>query len=78
MVGTQNSQLVVEVLFVQGDGLVEPARCLVGAGEITARYEGIGMVGAEDVGTVGEVLLVQGDGFIESACGLVGVCQVIE
>ena len=78
MVGTQNSKLVGEVLFVQGDGFVEPACCLVGAGEITSCYEGVGMVGAEDVGTVGEVLFVQGDGFVEPACCLVGVCQVIE
>ena len=45
MVGTQNVGVVGEGLFEQGDGLTEPAGCLVGAGEIIARGESSGVVG---------------------------------
>ena len=36
MVGSQGAGAVVEVLLVQGDGLVEPARVLVGDCEVVA------------------------------------------
>ena len=36
MVGSQDAGAVFEGLFVQGDGLVEPASVLVGAGEVVA------------------------------------------
>ena len=36
MVGAQDAGAVFEVLFVQGDGVVEPAGCLVGVGEVVA------------------------------------------
>ena len=34
MVGAQDVGAVLKVLLVQGDGLLEPAGCLVGAGEV--------------------------------------------
>ena len=36
MVGSQDAGVVLEGLFVQGDGLVEPACGLVGVGEVIA------------------------------------------
>ena len=36
VVGAQDAGAVFEVLLVLGDGLVEPARFLVGAGELVA------------------------------------------
>ena len=36
MVGSQDAGVVGEVLLVQGDGLIEPAGILVGAGEVVA------------------------------------------
>ena len=62
---------------MQGDGFVESAGSLVGAGEVVARGQGIGVVGAQDTGAVFEVLLVQGDGFVESARVLVGAGEVV-
>ena len=34
VVGSQDAGAVLEGLLVQGDGLIEPARILVGAGEV--------------------------------------------
>ena len=36
MVGSQDAGAVFEGLLVQGDGLVDPAGILVGAGEVVA------------------------------------------
>ena len=36
MVGSQDAGLVFEGLFVQGDGLVEPASGAIGFGEVVA------------------------------------------
>ena len=36
MVGSEDAGAVGEVLLEQGDGLVEPARVLQGAGEVVA------------------------------------------
>ena len=36
MVGSQDAGVILEVLFVQGDGLIEPASVVVGAGEVVA------------------------------------------
>ena len=77
MVGAQEVLEVLEVLLVQGDGLVESACLLVGVGEVVARDEGVGVVGAQDTGAFFEVLFVQGDGLVESACLLVGVGEVV-
>ena len=76
MVGAQDAGAVFEVLLVQGDGFVEPARVVVGAGEVVACGEGVGVVGAQDAGAVFEVLLVQGDGLVESAGCLIGASEV--
>ena len=77
MVGAQDVGAVFEGLFVQGDGLIEPACVLVGAGEVVACGEGVGVVGAQDVGAVLKVLLVQGDGLLEPAGCLVGAGEVV-
>ena len=77
MVGAQDAGAVFEVLLVQGDGVVESARVLVGAGEVVSCLEGVGVVGAQEAFEVLEVLLVQGDGVVESACVLVGVGEVV-
>ena len=36
MVGAQDAGAVLKVLLEQGDGLIEPASVLVGAGEVVA------------------------------------------
>ena len=49
MVGAQDAGAVVEVLLEQFDGLVEPARFPVGAGEAEACGQGTGVIGAQGV-----------------------------
>ena len=44
VVGPQDAQGLGQVLLVQVDGLVEPARSPVGVGEVVARGEGVGVV----------------------------------
>ena len=72
VVGPQDAQAVGQVPLEQADGLIEPARGLVGTGEVVAEGEGVGVVGPQDALTVGQSPLVQGDGLVESARGLVG------
>ena len=69
--------MVGEGLLVLGDGLVEPARFLVGVGEVVACGQGVGVVGSQDAGVVGEGLLVLGDGLVEPARSLVGAGEVV-
>ena len=77
VVGAQDAATAAENLLVQGDGLLEPAGCPVGAGEVIACREGAGMVGAQDADGVLEGLLVQGDGFVEPAARPVGAGEVV-
>ena len=56
MVGAQDAFAVGQVLFEQRDGLFESIRVLVGAGEVVADDEGVGVVGAQDAQGFGEVL----------------------
>ena len=77
MVGAQDAAAAAENLLVQGDGLVEPAGCLVGASEVETRGQGAGVVGAQDADGVLEGLLVQSDGFIEPASIPVGAGEVV-
>ena len=77
MVGAQDAGAVFEGLLEQGDGLLEPARVLVGAGEVAACDEGVGVVGSQDAGAVFEGLLEQGDGLIEPAGILIGAGEVV-
>ena len=72
VVGAQGTGAVFESLPMQSDGFVEPAGCLVGAGEVVACDEGGGVMRAENAGAALEGLLVQGDGLVESAGRLVG------
>ena len=46
MVGSQDAGAVFEGLFVQGDGLVEPASLPQSTGEVVACGEGLGVVGS--------------------------------
>ena len=78
MVGAQDAQPVAQALFEQVDGLVEPARGIVGAGEVASGTEDRGVIGAEDAQAVGEIPLVQGDGLVEPARLPVGFCKVVE
>ena len=64
MVGAEDPLAVGEGLLVQGDGPVQLPGRLVGAGEVVAGGQGVGVVGAEDPLPVGEGLLVQGDGAV--------------
>ena len=77
MVEAQGAGAVFEVLLEEGDGLVEPARIPVDAGERAARAEGVGMIGAQGAGAVFEVLLEEGDGFVESARIPVGASEAV-
>ena len=62
---------------VQGDGLIERARRLVGGCEVVSGGEGVGVVLSKDAHAVGEHLLEQGNGFVQAARRLVGVCEVV-
>ena len=77
MVRAQDVDAVGEILLVQGDGFVEPARRPVGDGEVNLCGEGVGVVRAQDVDVVFETLLVQGDGFVESIGLPVGAGEVV-
>ena len=77
MVGSQEAGAVFEGLLEEGDGLLEPAGCLVGAGEVAACDEGVGVVGSQEAGAVFEGLLIQGDGLIEPAGIPVGAGKVV-
>ncbi len=48
--------------LVQGDGPFQAPGCLVGAGEVVAAGQGVGVSVAEDLLVLGEGGLVQGDG----------------
>ena len=65
--GAHDAGDVVEVLLVQGDGFVEPARIPVGSSEAETCGRSAGAVGAYDAHGVCEDLLLQGDGLVESA-----------
>ena len=58
MVGAQDPLAVGEGPLVQRDGLVQAPRRLIGAGEVVAGGQGIGVVGAQDPLGVGEGALV--------------------
>ena len=77
MVGAKEVLEVLEVLLVQGDGVVEPACGSIGVGEVVAYGEGAGVVGSQDSVGVFEVLLVQGDGVVEPARVPVGAGEVV-
>ena len=77
MVGSQDAQSVAQVLFEQVDGLVEPARGLVGVRKIVLGGQGVGVVGPQDVRLVGQSPLTQVDGLVEPARGLVGVRKIV-
>ena len=76
MVGSQDALAVGQGPLVQGDGLLESARGLVGAGEFVARGQGVGVVGSQDALAVGQGPLVQVNGLLESARGPVGAGEV--
>ena len=61
----RHATLVVSPL-VQRDGLGEAPCRLVGAGEVVARGQGVGVLVAQDVFAVGEGPLVQRDGLLEA------------
>ena len=77
MVEAQGAGAVFEVLLEEGDGLIEFAGCLVGAGEVAARGQGLRMVGTRETYEVGEVLLEEGDGLIQSARIPVGASEAV-
>ena len=77
MVEAQGASDVVEVLLVQGDGFVEPARIPVGSGEVATCGRGAGAVGTHDAHGICEDLLLQGDGLVESARLPVGSGQFV-
>ena len=77
MVGSQDARAVFEVLLKQGDSFVKPACCLVGAAEVVAYGEGVGVVESQGAYAVEQVLLVEGDGFVDPARVVVGVGEVV-
>ena len=76
MVGPQDSGLVREGLLEQGDGVLDPACCLVGVGEVVACGQGVGVVWSQDAGAVSKGLFVQGDGVMDPACRLLGAGKI--
>ena len=58
MVGSEGSGLGFEGFFEERDGVVESARSIVGAGEVVAAGEGVGVVGSEELGSGFEVFFV--------------------
>ena len=57
MVGSQDALTIGQGLPVQTGGLAEPARGLVGVGEVVARGQGVGVVWTQDALTIGQNLL---------------------
>ena len=76
MVFSQGALAVFQGPLEQVNGLIGPARRLVGAGEVVARGQGAGVIGPQDVLVGGQNLLEQEDGLVESARGLVGNGEV--
>jgi hypothetical protein len=72
MVRAEYSLPVGEVLLIQRDGLLDTVRAQVGAGQVVAGRQGVGVTWAEYPLPVGEILLLQGDGLIDAARLLVG------
>ena len=68
---------VGEGALEQGDGLIQPPGVLVGAGEVVAGGQGVGVGLAQELLAVGEGALEQGDGLIQSPGVLVGAGQVV-
>lgn len=66
-----------EGFLEEWDGVVESARSLVGAGEVIAAGEGVGVVGAEELLSAGEGFLEEGDGVVESARSLVSEGEIV-
>ena len=77
MVGPQDALAIGQGPLVQVDGLFEFARRLIGAGEVTPRDKGVGVVGPQDAFAVGQVLLVQVDGLFEFARRPVSAGEVV-
>src|SRR6266702_3798695 len=62
--------------LVQGDGLIETARRLIGPCKIAAGADRVGMVVSVQPLAVSQDPLVQGDGLIETARRLIGPCKI--
>ena len=77
MVVSQDAHPVGEHSLEQGDRLAQAPRRIVGARQVVAGGEGVGVVLSQEAHTVGEYLLVQGDGRVQAACRIVGVCEVV-
>ena len=58
MVGSEELLFGGEGFFEEWDGVVESARILIGAGEVVAGYQGVGVVGSEELLLGFEGLLV--------------------
>ena len=58
MVGSEELGLGCEVFFEEWDGVVDAARSIVGAGEVVAAGECVGVVGSEELGSGFEVFFV--------------------
>ena len=77
MVRAQDSLVVGEGAFEQGDGLACPPGRLVGQGEVVAGCQGVWVVGAEDPLVVGEGAFEQRDSSSGLPGGLVGHCEAV-
>ena len=64
-------------LLEQPDRLGDPARVLIGGGEIALRGQGAGVIGAQQPLTGGEGLLVERDRLGDPARVLIGVGEVV-
>ena len=67
MVGAQHPLAIGEGPLEQWDRLVQPPRRLVGASEVVAGGQGVGVVGAQHPLAVGEGPLVQRDRLVQRA-----------
>ena len=54
--GSQDAGVVGEDLLVQGDGFIEPARVAIGAGEVVACGEGVGVIRTQEVARLSDRL----------------------
>ncbi len=77
VVGAADPFPVGQRLLVQADGVVVPARLLVGVGEVVAGGQRLGSVRSQDPFPVGQRPFVQADGLLQPARLLVGVGEVV-
>jgi hypothetical protein len=77
LVGAEDPLPVAQGALIEPDRLVQACRRLVGAGDATARGQGLRMIAAEDPLTVGQGALELGDRLVQASRRLIGAGEVV-